>query len=357
METSIFNRAEYLTSNVKSKLISTYVGKELAKSFQRSFETELLQKSFTNDKTEDLNTVLSTSFEHTRPSSVNSTVRGRKVAESKPAAAAGGKVASIVPSSYKNSLKVLQGRINMFNESLRNENSDYLLFSFLLIYTGIWGNDLDNPVLSFVQANIWNSFREIIARDEFEKRVAMLPRMVSSRKVPQEELKKALSWFSMIRHDGLETLKELYDVIRETFVYARKFYFFSIVLPEHKNPARTEVRGKVHKSAQAANKTLVKDRSSLNSSLDKIELEKVSSTKRPTNRSTASRLAVDSKVLSKWEKEFKSFWSKKSAGGRGADSKEKIFKEFKASCKCTLGTEISLFILNKISENLKNKIV
>lgn len=356
METSIFNRTEYLTSNVKSKLISTYVGKELAKSFQKSFEAELLQKSFNHEKNEDVSTVLSASFENTRPSSVNSSIRGRKLVENKQVSATGTKLASIVPLTYKNSLKVLQERINVFSESMRNENSDYLLFSFLLIYTGIWGNELENPVLSFVQANIWNSFREIIARDEFEKRIGNLPRMVSSRKVPQEELKKALSWFCMIRYDGLETLKELYEVIRETFIYARKFYFFSIVLPEYKNTSKTETRSKLHKTTQAAGKTLSKDRTHLNNSYDKIELEKTSNSKRLINRSTASKLSTDKKILSKWEKEFQTFWSKKTEKGKLVSySKEKIFKEFKSISKLPLGTEISLLILNKISENLKNK--
>lgn len=348
MDSSTFDRTDFLTSNIKSRLINSYTGKEISKSFKKSLD----KKSFTKENSEDINTDLSSSFENIRPSSVNSSTITYKLTKNRPNSSIGVKLVSNIPSSYQNSLKVLQERLNNFDEGLKNENSDYLLYSFLIIYTGIWGNDLEKSVLSFVQANIWSSFREIISRSEFEKRIASLPRMIRSKKVPQEELKKALTWFCMIRIDELETLKELYDFIRETFIYARKFYFFTILLPEYKYASRNEYKTIIQNISQTSSKPPVRDRTPLNISYDRIELEKTNSTKRGI---TIKNPTTD-KVFSKWEKIFTKFWNDKiKSFNENLLSKEKIFREFKEYSNCVLGTDISLFILNKISENLKNK--
>ena len=352
METPSFTRTEFLTSNIKSRLINTYVGKEISKSFQKSLDSELVKKSITNEKSEEINTDLSQSFENIRPSSVNSSIRECKLNKNRPSSSIGTKAVSNIPSSYKSSLKILQERLHNFDESLKNVNSDYLLYSFLIIYTGIWGNNLEKLVPSFVQSKIWNSFRDIIARTEFEKKIASLPRMVRSKKVPQEELKKALVWFCMIKIDELETLRELYDFIRETFIYARKFYFFTILLPEYKYNARYENKIILHNTTQESNKSLVRDRTSLSICNNKIEMQKSNNVKRAF---TSKNTKTDNSFL-RWGTTFSKFWDNKSESFKeNLVSKEKIFKEFKEYCNCALDTEISLFILNKISENLNNK--
>ena len=345
----MFKRTEYLTSSVKGKLINSFLNKEISKSFQKSFESELTQKTISKEKSKKDLESNSKSFENTRPSSANS---ANRVSQSLQKKIKPTNINSAVPTNYQSLVKIFKEKIHFFNESLRNDNTDYLLFSFIILYTGIWGNDLENPILSFMQANIWNTYREILAKNDISSRIPLFPRMVRLKKIPQEELKKALSWFCMINYEKLETFKELYEFLRETFLYARKFYFISIILPEFKQSNKNTVKVENKKSIpKALNDSVVRYQTPMNS----IKNGESRFLTPNFQRNKDKKVFLSTKAMNDLGNTFKIFWNKYSSDGEvECKSKENVFNDFKKQFKTPLGTESALHVLKLISEKLKN---
>ena len=345
----MFKRTEYLTSSIKGKLINTFLNKEISKSFQKSFESESAQKAILKEKPiKDLESN-SKSFEITRPRSAHS---ANRISQSLQKKVQPTKINSAVPTNYQSAVKIFKEKVHFFHESLRNESTDYLLFSFIVLYTSIWGNDLENPILSFLQANIWNTYREILAKNDILTRIPLFPRMVRLKKIPQEELKKALSWFSMIKYEKLETFKELYEFLRETFLYARKFYFISIILPEYKQTPKNTAKVENNKSVpKALNSSVVRYQTPMN----KTRIGENKFLTPNFQRNKEKKVFLSTKATNDLVNSFKLFWNKYSSDeGVETKSKEDVFKDFKKQFKTPLGTESALHVLKLISEKLKN---
>lgn len=177
----------------------------------------------------------------------------------------------------------------------------------------------------------------------------MFPRMIRMKKIPQDELKKALSWFCMIKYESLATFKELYEFVRESLLYARKFYLVSMILPEHK--VVNKVGGK-KLPAKALNDSVIRYQTPMN--MPRSRENKYLTPN--SNGNKDKQVFLSNKAVSDLEKTFKIFWNKyESDCSAQTRSKEDVFKDFKTQVKTALSTESALHILKLITEKLKHQ--
>ncbi|OMJ72129.1 hypothetical protein SteCoe_29513 [Stentor coeruleus] len=238
MEPSYFQRSDYLNSRVKHILIESLIKREcLDSSFSHSsYRGEEI--SFDKSCTSDLNSseILSVipplikSENPSRPSSSCSTkssnLQAYKYQDSS------------IPDSYFTSINNISLKtIKAYEKAQNSGNLECLLYSFLIIFTGIKRNAdvLHSVVLMRNKAfSIFKGFLSVPGN--FIKSLRGIPRIIRQKRLSLNDLKKSLAWFNMSSMENLGIYASLYEFVKETLAYSRKFYCVPIVFDENKTP-------------------------------------------------------------------------------------------------------------------------
>lgn len=238
MDSNYFQRSDYLDSRVKYMLIDSFVKKEcLDLSFSHSsYKCE--ETSFEKPCLADLNTSeilafvppLVKSEDPTRPNSScsqkSATFQTSKCHDPS------------LSDTYHMAITNLSQKTLKSLEKLPNtDNLECLLYSFLILYTSIKGNaDMLNGVV-LMRSKAFNIFKSFLSFPEkLIKNIKLIPRIIRQKRLGLSDLKKSLAWFNMVSSENLGAFLCIYDFIKETLAYSRKFYCVSIVFNEYKLP-------------------------------------------------------------------------------------------------------------------------
>lgn len=238
MESSYFQRSDYLNSRVKHMLIESLIKREcLDSSFSHSSyrgEDNSFDKSITTDlnSSEILSVIppLIKSKNPSRPSSScsakSSNLQAYKYQDS-----------SISDSYFTSINSITLKTIKAYEKTQNSGNLECLLYSFLIIFTGIKRNaDVLHGVI-LMRNKAFSIFKGFLSvPGNFIKSLRGIPRVIRLKRLSLNDLKKSLAWFNMVSIEDLGIYASLYEFVKETLAYSRKFYCVPIVFNECKGP-------------------------------------------------------------------------------------------------------------------------
>ncbi|OMJ70613.1 hypothetical protein SteCoe_31356 [Stentor coeruleus] len=238
MDSNYFQRSDYLDSRVKYMLIDTFVKKDcLDQSFSHSSykceETSFEKPCFVDLNSSEILLSIPPLIKSENPTRPNSSCSQKSVSF---------QVSKFHDPSLSETYHTAITNISLktlksLEKYPNNDNLECLLYSFLIIYTSIKNNKdiLKNIVL--MRSKSFTIFKNFLTiPDKFIKSIKLIPKNIRQKKISLTDLKKSLAWFNMVSLENLGEYLYIYDFIKETLVYSRKFYCVSIVFNDHKLP-------------------------------------------------------------------------------------------------------------------------
>ncbi|OMJ66532.1 hypothetical protein SteCoe_36589 [Stentor coeruleus] len=238
MDSNYFQRSDYLNSRVKYMLIDSFVKRDgLDLSFSNS-SCKCEETSFEKPSLVDLNSseILSSvpplikSEDPTRPNSScsqkSSTFQTSKCHDPS------------LSDTYHMAITNLSSKtLKSLEKYPNNDNLECLLYSFLILYTSIKGNSDMLKGIVLMRSKAYVIFKNFLtAPDKLIKNIKLIPRIIRQKRLGLSDLKKSLAWFNMVSSENLGAFIYVYDFIKETLAYSRKFYCVSLVFNEYKLP-------------------------------------------------------------------------------------------------------------------------
>ncbi|OMJ79517.1 hypothetical protein SteCoe_20443 [Stentor coeruleus] len=138
-------------------------------------------------------------------------------------------------------------KVQYLQKATRDENSQYLVNAFLILLAQNETNVDFSTGLKIMKTSVWGIFERYLYKPGFFIQIIRaMPKLIKRKKIPENDVRRALGLFNMVEIDKIGVYYSLYTFVKECFNYINECYNLPIVFKQKNSenkPRRLKRRG------------------------------------------------------------------------------------------------------------------